>query len=24
LLGTIGTPGDKLIGHEALSFQDFR
>src|SRR5260221_4210756 len=23
-LGTIGTPGDKLISHEALSFADFR
>jgi hypothetical protein len=23
LLGAIGTPGDKLIGHEALSFPDF-
>ena len=24
LLGAIGTPGDKLIGHEALSFPNFR
>jgi len=24
LLGAIGTPGDKSIGHEALSFPDFR
>jgi hypothetical protein len=24
LLGAIGTPGDKLIGHEAFSFPDFR
>jgi hypothetical protein len=24
LLGTMGTPGDKLIGHEAGSFPDFR
>jgi hypothetical protein len=24
LLGAIGAPGDKLIGHEALSFPDFR
>jgi hypothetical protein len=24
LLGAIGTPGDKLIGHETLSFPDFR
>ena len=24
LLGAIGAPGDKLIGHEAVSFPDFR
>ena len=24
LLGAIGTPGDKLIGHEAVPFLDFR
>jgi hypothetical protein len=24
LLGAIGTPSDKLIGHEALPFPDFR
>ena len=24
LLGAIGTPGDELIGHEALSFSDIR
>jgi len=24
LLGAIGTPGDKLMGHEAVSFPDFR
>jgi len=24
LVGAIGTPGDKLIGHEAVSFPDFR
>ena len=24
LLGAIGTPGDKLIGHEAVPFPDFR
>jgi len=23
-LGAIGTPGDKLIGHEAVPFRDFR
>ena len=23
-LGAIGTPGDKLIGHEAIPFPDFR
>jgi hypothetical protein len=24
LLGAIGTPGDKLIGHETVPFPDFR
>jgi hypothetical protein len=24
LFAAIGTPGDKLIGHEALTFPDFR